>query len=100
MTTVPMMAPAVGGTVYAGDFAAPRSYQNVPGTIVSVPTYDVGKLLSSGWIRLPASGGTAARPPRGAFDFVPGATFYDTDIAKLIVFDGVTWRDPLSGAAV
>ncbi len=96
MTTVPMMPSAANASaVHAGDFAFPHNYQAAPGAIVNVPTYDVGKLLSSGWIRLPASGGTAVRPVRGAFDFVAGAAFYDTDIAKLIVFDGVTWRDPL-----
>jgi hypothetical protein len=30
----------------------------------------------------------------------PGVHFLDTTINKFIVFDGVTWRDPTSGAAV
>jgi len=85
---------------YCGFTANLRTYAGNVGDVVVVQDYDVATLLAAGWIRLPDSGTTAQRPQRAAFDFVAGAYFNDTTIGKLIVFDGVAWRDPVTGAVV
>jgi hypothetical protein len=36
----------------------------------------------------------------GLYQSAPGTLFYDTTLSKLIVCDGVNWRDPANGNAV
>jgi len=59
---------------------------------------DAQTLISVGWVPCSTSGvgTTAQRPPSQA----AGATFIDATLSKLIEFDGKTWRDCVSGAAV
>ncbi len=61
---------------------------------------DAASLVSQGFIPICASGTTAQRPtfatttvgvgPRGVF-------YLDTTISKIVVWDGVSWRDPVTG---
>ena len=102
MATVNMMVPAgasIAQTV--GDFANIRQYSgNANGFVTGVQDYDAAQLANNGgWFRLPSSGTTAQRPAHGARDFVPGMFYYDTTLSKMIVCDGATWRDPLTGIA-
>jgi hypothetical protein len=49
------------------------------------------------------TGATSARPKAGDPDFsvgiAPNLWYYDTTIAAFTVFDGQTWRNPVTGAA-
>lgn len=82
-----------------------RRYSAVPGAAVDVPDMDATVLGANGWITCAPSGTTAQRPTTnqasGSLYFAaPGMSFVDTTIGKLIVFDGATWRDPVTGSAV
>ena len=83
-----------------------RSYSAAPGAVLDVPDFDAEILLANGWIAgTPictcgqAHGGigaTAARPSPPA----RGMHFYDTTVGADIVFDGNTWRNAVTAAAV
>lgn len=82
-----------------------RTY-NVPlGSTVDVPEGDAAHMLGNGWInpgRVQAAGATSARPanqPNGA-RLTAGYTYLDTTLAYIIVFDGLVWRNPATGASV
>lgn len=53
-------------------------------------------LISNGWIPCSTSGvgPTSQRPPSQS----AGSTYIDTTLSKVIIFDGKTWRDPVTGA--
>jgi hypothetical protein len=112
MTTIRLMAPvlvagrpnpAVTGSAMTVNG---RTYPPVtPGTVIDVPDFDAGGLCGNGYVRIAPSGPTSARPSTsqasGSLYFAaPGVNFVDTTIGKLIVFDGATWRDPVTGNAV
>jgi hypothetical protein len=76
-----------------------------PGTVIDVPDFDAAGLCGNGYTRIAISGPTNARPstsPNTTPPYVaaPGVQFVDTTIGKLIVHDGATWRDPVTGNAV
>jgi hypothetical protein len=79
-----------------------RAYSGAPGSVVDVPDMDGAILAANGWVRVAASGTTAQRPTSTSAPFraAPDARYFDTSINKLIVYDGVTWRDPATGSAV
>lgn len=54
------------------------------------------QLTSNGWLRVAVVGTTAERPVQ---PHAP-STFVDTTLGKMIVYDGVVWRDPSSGSVV
>jgi len=72
-----------------------RSYSAVPGTSLDVEEGDAGALRANGWIYVARSGTTAQRPSAGA-----GAIYIDTTLNLVITFDGLVWRDPVTGNAV
>ncbi len=81
-----------------------RTYTGTPGQTFDVPDYDAAVLTANGWIDIAPSGPTASRPAPNAttapYTAALGTRYFDTTIAALIVFDGLTWRDPATGAAV
>jgi hypothetical protein len=81
-----------------------RTYAAAPGSALDVPDFDAGALAANGWIKVAPSGPTSARPTPAAtgapYIGGVGSHFYDTTLAQLIVFDGATWRNPATGAAV
>jgi hypothetical protein len=79
-----------------------RTYTGAPGAVLDVPDMDGAVLAANGWIRVAASGTTAQRPTSTSAPFraAPDARYFDTSLGKLIVYDGVTWRDPATGSAV
>lgn len=76
-----------------------RSYTAVAGQIVDIPNFDAG---IEGWCELCQVGPTSARPSGTLPPNAPGKgqLFIDTTLNAVIVWDGATWRDPLTGAAV
>ncbi|MDI9846557.1 hypothetical protein QM467_00635 [Rhodoblastus sp. 17X3] len=81
-----------------------RTYSAAPGSYVDVPDFDAAVLMANGWANVAPSGPTSARPKPGAltppYTAAPGFEFIDTTLNKWIVFDGLVWRDPLTGSAV
>lgn len=77
-------------------------YQNSPGTVLDVfaDTTDIQLLTSNGWTRVALSGATANRPDPSVVPLALGTPFVDTTLGKVVIWDGVNWRDPFSGAIV
>ena len=102
MTQVRMLSPALAASP-VNVFGRP--YQQVPGTVLDVPTGDAGALAANGWFRVALSGPTAQRPTVGQAQagldgLAPGLEFFDITLGKCIFYDGSNWRDPSTGAAV
>jgi hypothetical protein len=81
-----------------------RTYSASPGSALDVPDFDAGALAANGWIKVAPSGPTSARPTpaatRAPYIAGNGSQFFDTTLTALIVYDGATWRNPATGAAV
>ena len=74
------------------------------GHAVDVPDMDAPQLSANGWVRVAISGPTTARPtvnPNTAPPYVaaPGLLYADTTTAAIVVFDGATYRNPITGAS-
>jgi hypothetical protein len=81
-----------------------RKYSGAPGSAVDIQDMDARVLSSNGWIACAPSGTTAQRPtlsPSSApYVLGLGFEFFDVTLSKIIFWDGQTWRDPATGAAV
>ncbi len=81
-----------------------RTLSGTPGSYLDVSDADAVILEANGWSRVALVGPTANRPPptglAPAFCANPGTKYLDTTIGAVIVFDGATWRNPLTGGAV
>lgn len=81
-----------------------RSYAGVPGTPQDIPDFDADKLGANGWVIVAPSGPTASRPTNRTTSapYIAGVGFeyFDTDLNALIFFDGLVWRNPVTGASV
>jgi hypothetical protein len=79
-----------------------RAYTGTPGDTFDIADFDAGPLAANGWIDCGLSGPTSARPSStvGPNALFAGMRFIDTTINKSIVFDGLMWRDVLTGDAV
>ncbi len=79
-----------------------RTYTGVPGVELDVPDFDAGILQANGWTWVAPSGPTSARPTKalGLYQATVGMEFFDATLGYLIKFDGSTWRNPATGAAV
>ena len=75
-----------------------RTYSATAGGFLDVPDFDAAVMLANGWVRGAGggSGATAARPVKPPVNTV----FMDTSLSLLIVWDGKTWRNKITGAAV
>ena len=82
-----------------------RTYFSATGA-QDVPDQDAQILAGNNWIAVAQSGPTSARPvsdPNGARlgpTYGIGRSFLDTTLGYLVVFDGVAWRNPATGAPV
>lgn len=77
---------------------AQGKYKPGKGTTLDVfdDTAEYQTLTSNGWLRLAPVGTTAQRPTS-----VHAPSLYiDTTLGYMIVFDGISWVNPVSGAAV
>jgi hypothetical protein len=109
--TVRLMAPVlVAGQLNPAVTGNPvnvngRIYPPVaPGTVIDVPDFDAACLCANGYTRIAISGPTSARPTTNQasgslYYAAPGVTFLDITIGALVVFDGKTWRNPVTGGA-
>jgi hypothetical protein len=77
-----------------------RAYSATGGGFVDVPgdaNGDTAAILSSGFFAVGASGPTTARP-NGVGAVGPGYVFIDTTLSLVVIFDGLNWRNPVTGA--
>ncbi len=82
-----------------------KAYAATPVTVIDVSDADSAFLASNGWTRIALSGTTAQRPSTNPNVNPPyaasaGLHYVDTTLNAVIVFDGQTWRSPITGAAV
>lgn len=75
-----------------------RTYTTSNGAAISVPDFDAAILQANGWT-IAAQGGSGATAGRPAHP-VKGMTFADSTLGVVVKFDGVNWRNPLTGAIV
>lgn len=105
MTSFVRVLPPAGG-VSSPQPANGRSYDPAVASYQDVPYMDAQVLAANGWTAIAPVGTSDARPvtsgPTSGNPEVAtrGSRFVDTAIGKLIVFDGVAWRDPATGNAV
>lgn len=89
-----LVHPPAGGktTVVNG-----RTYTATSGTPINANDFDVPTLEANGWLSIGLTGTTAQRPVNAPIKTV----YVDTSLSSLhITWDGKTWRNTTSGAAV
>ncbi len=79
-----------------------RTYTAAAGTTYDAPDQDAAVLEANGFLSTGGPtcigvGTTALRPTTGLFI---GASYVDTTLAYVVVYDGALWRNPSSGASV
>jgi len=84
---------------------AGRTYTCAAGSYLDVPDFDAAVLASNWWGRLARVGPTSARPTGresdwGGAGMPAGLPFIDTTLGYVVFWDGATWRNPATGAAV
>ena len=97
-----LIAPARAGsptTVFG------RVYPQTPGAVYDAPTGDVGTLTAAGFTFVALSGSTAQRPSQGVAiagvdGLQAGLEYFDVSLGICIFYDGLTWRNPATGASV
>ena len=78
---------------------ADRSYSCALGSFIDVPDADAMVMRANGWIPS-ASNGTVGTTAGRPLSPPSGTGYFDTTLGKGIVFDGLLWVDPDTGAAV
>lgn len=95
MATHRMMPPASGPTTI---IVNGRTYSCAVGSTIDVPDFDGAIMAANGWVLASVGGaGTTANRPASP---LKGAEFHDTTLGYTIKYDGKTWRNPSTGAAV
>lgn len=97
MANVTMLCPATGNKTHKVNG---RTYTGVVGTPQVVPDFDAKLLEANGWMsggQLNGTFTTAARPTTGLFKDME---IMDSTLGYIIIYDGATWRNPSTGAAV
>ncbi len=103
---LPLAGASVTGNIGAGaGNPILRSYSATAGGFIDAigdpASGDAAALGSQGFIPICASGPTSSRPNFGSTTVgigVRDVLFLDTTLGKIIVYDGVNWRDPVSGS--
>jgi len=95
MTMYYLLPPASGNTIHTVNG---RTYTGIVGTPQAVPDFDGIVLVANGWTLAAQGGygGSSARPTNPP----KGTQFHDVTVGKIIQWDGRSWRDPTTGAAV
>ncbi len=99
MSTIRVHAPADLTASTAIITVNGRTYTTPVGTPIDVPDFDAFIMLANGWTSIDKSAGvgTTAQRPNPA---TKGLTYLDTTTGMHIQYDGKTWRNPVTGAAV
>ena len=89
-----IMPPPGGGKHVLFD----KTYACAEGATIDVPDNVAGMLVASGWSYAAQGnvGATTARPANPS----KGTQFHDSTLNITITYDGKTWRNPATGAAV
>lgn len=76
-----------------------RPYTCAYGSTIDVADFDAHIMDANGWSDLGIVGPTSARP---VFMVNQGedSVYIDTTLGYMIVYDGVVWRNPVTGAIV
>jgi hypothetical protein len=77
-----------------------RSYSATGGGFIDAlgdPSCDASVLVSQGFILVGGSGTTAQRPNGAGFQ-KPGFLYVDVTLGLAVVWDGMNWRNPVTGA--
>jgi hypothetical protein len=77
-----------------------RAYSATAGGFVDAlgdPSGDAASLTSQGFVLVGASGTTTQRPTGAGF-LRPGFLYVDTTASLVVIWDGASWRNPVSGA--
>jgi hypothetical protein len=103
-TTLRVLAPS-DVTRAAVDTGYGRSYNGAPGTVLDVPLGDGLVLIANGWTYANLESGPSSERPAHLTQALSEKTgrygrYFDTDLGKLIVWDGANWRDPANGNVV
>lgn len=72
-----------------------RTYSAAANSFVDVPTGDLWLPAANGWVQVEGAGATAARPSGPRL----GQKYLDTTLAATIVWNGVNWANPATGAS-
>jgi hypothetical protein len=99
MPNVIVHVPADG--LHNTGYANGRMYTATPGNPISVPDFDAQILCNTGWMRSVSSfavmqGPTSGRPAAPT----AGTRYSDTTAGREVMWDGLNWRDPLTGVLV
>jgi hypothetical protein len=75
-------------------------YSSSPGTILDVysDTTEPATLTANGWGRIGTVGPTAQRPDPSQNVLVAGMAYIDTSLTQVVIWDGLNWRNPFTGA--
>lgn len=103
---LPLAGTTVTGNIGAGSGnPVLRSYTAGAGQYIDAlgdpASGDAATLGSQGFIAICASGPTSSRPNFATSSVgigVRDVLFLDTTLGKIVVFDGASWRDPVTGA--
>ena len=105
MTTTRMLP--LAGVIQTGNIGAgagepiQRSYTATGGGFIDAvgdpSSGDASALTSQGFLKVCQSGPTSARPVFSVGQS-PGFQYLDTTLAKIVVWDGANWRDPVTGS--
>ena len=69
--------------------------------VLDVPLGDALVLDANGWVLVNRAGsGPSAERPANPMVASIYARYFDTDLGKLVVWDGANWRDPGTGNVV
>ena|ERR1700733_6011867 len=89
------------GTIGSGQNTL-RAYTATGGGFIDAlgdPSCDASTLTSQGFFIVGGSGTTAQRPNGTGFQKA-GFLYVDTTLELVVVWDGSSWRNPVSGASV
>lgn len=75
-----------------------KQVSTTAGTFLDLPdnSADLNIYTANGWVKIGYVGTTANRRENQPI----GTKYVDTTLSKIVVFDGIAWRDPVSGSAV
>lgn len=102
MPTIRVLSPATACSPITT--ANGQSFAQVPGTLLDIDAHIAEYLIANGWLRVGTVGPTASRPSSsiastvGVYLAQAGSQHMDTTLGALVIHDGTTWRNPLTGA--